>query len=57
VIRNLVSAGTASRSKRSAKPVGAENLRHLGRCCADRGRLDPAFGRRGGQVLVCPEVR
>jgi len=27
-------------------PVGAENLRHLGRCSADRGRPGPAFRRR-----------
>ena len=34
---------------RRAHPVGAENLRHLGRCCADRGRLDPrsVVGRAG----------
>jgi quercetin dioxygenase-like cupin family protein len=29
--------------------VGAENLRHLGRCSADRGWLGPAFGCRAGR--------
>ena len=32
-----------------AAPVGAENLRHLGRCSADRGWLGPAFGCRAGR--------
>src|ERR1039457_1810514 len=30
-------------------PVGAENLRRLGRCSADRGWLGPAFGCRAGR--------
>ena len=32
-----------------AAPVGAENLRHLGRCSADRGWLGRAFGCRAGR--------
>src|SRR5258708_1109007 len=35
-------------------PVGAENLRHLGRCSADRGRLGPAFGCWAGRSWSFP---
>ncbi len=40
--------------------VGAENLRHQGRCSADRGRPGPAFGRRAGRswpVRRCDDLR
>jgi hypothetical protein len=40
--------------------MGAENLRHLGRCSADRGRLGPAFERWAGgswSVRRCDDRR
>jgi hypothetical protein len=39
--------------------VGAENLRHLGRCYADRGRLGPGFGCWAGRswsVRSCDDL-
>jgi hypothetical protein len=48
--------GPSRLRRRRASPVGAENLRHLGRCSADRGWLRSRVRGPGGQVLVRPEM-
>src|SRR6266487_6239143 len=62
-VQGFRAAGAPARERGAAppdQPVGAENLRHLGRCSEDHGRLSHAFRRWAGRswsVRRCDDLR